>query len=643
MTNHQQGFFGSANVIRVLIVARISTEHQDPRSLDDQVATCRRWCDQNLPDRFKVVEVIQSRGSGERLDRRELRDLEDAIELRTCDLVIAEDLGRICRRSAAITFLELAEDNDVRVVTLNDDLDTDQDDWRFKAGFATMRHEFSNADTSKRIRRTLRNRFGQGMIKTVPYGYIKPSHGATDAEVTKDPKAELIIAEMIERLEKGESYSVVVDWLNLSGVPTGRYVRSNKWTVSTLSNLLHNPILKGVREANRKISKRINKTGRRVSVKAPPEELLVRECSHLAYLDADRYDRLIRMLDERNAPFRRKKVNGRDSRANVPKKRTRFPGQQTFCGICGHPFVWGGHGQQDHMMCKGAKEYACWQSASFDGTLAAEKILTAVYDEIEALPEFPETLYQAVQAEFWALTGARKTQTGKLEREIASLEREMNNLVEFIASGNASASIAAKITEREEQISDAKLRLKEMTARPDAAPQLPLASEVREIARNSLKEMASDPYALSRVMRQLIRRIDAFPIRLCDGGALFIRAKFELRLSGLFPDLSEIPAASELLTRTLEVDLFDPVQREQHREEIVALRAAGKFQRQIAAELRITQPAVQNALRLQARMNELGLEKPYVPVDAPPADLLKMRRHKHPRYKFQPKTNEIEQ
>ncbi|PQO43836.1 recombinase family protein [Blastopirellula marina] len=633
----EQGMF-----LRVLVVARISTEHQDLRSLDDQIAICRQWCERQFGNRL-TYRVIQSQGSGERLDRRELRDLEDAIESRKCDLLIAEDLGRICRRNMAISFLELAEDNNVRVVTLNDNLDTDNDDWRFKAGFATMHHEFSNADTAKRIRRSLRNRFMQGMIKTVPFGYLKPADGATDAEVTKDPDAGPIIEEIIERLEKGQSYSEVVDWLKLSGVPTGRYVRSDNWTVSILSNLLHNPILKGVRVANRKMSKRINKTGRRVSVNAPPEDLLVRACPHLAFIDADRYDRLIRMMDEKNAPFRRKMVNGRDSRANVPTKRTRFPGQQVYCRICGHPFVWGGHGQQDHMMCKGAKEYACWQSTTFDGNLAAKKILAAVYDEIELLPAFPETLFQEVDAEVRSLTDSRISEIKIVEREIARLQLEMDNLVNFIAGGNASESIAARILEREEQIGEGKSRLTELKARPDSAPTLPSMSEVREIARNSLQELAADPYALSRMMRHLIERIEAFPVRLCDGGALFIRANFELRLAGFFPGVSEIPAFSELLTRKLQVNLFEPVQRSQYRKEIVAQRAAGRFQREIAADLGITQPAVQNALRLQKRMDELGVEEPYLPVNEPPVDLTKMRRHKHPRYRFRPKSDEAEE
>jgi hypothetical protein len=53
------------------------------------------------------------------------------------------------------------------------------------------------------------------------------------------------------------------------------------------------------------MSKRINKTGRRRSVDAPPEDRLERNCPHLAFIDAERYDRVIRKLRARNDKYRR--------------------------------------------------------------------------------------------------------------------------------------------------------------------------------------------------------------------------------------------------------------------------------------------------------------------------------------------------
>src|SRR5690242_12355153 len=176
--------------LRVLTIARISTVHQDARSLDDQAALCEGHVRSRYtgPARFTT---IRGRGSGETLDRQELADAEAAVESGDYDLVVVEDLGRICRRNRAIDFCEACEDAGTRLIAINDSIDTARDDWRLNAFFASFKHESGNKDTSRRIRRSLRHRFEQGgVVQTLPYGYLKPFGTKSDAEITKDPDAE---------------------------------------------------------------------------------------------------------------------------------------------------------------------------------------------------------------------------------------------------------------------------------------------------------------------------------------------------------------------------------------------------------------------------------------------------------------------
>ncbi len=100
-----------------------------------------------------------------------------------------------------MNLLEAAEDSNTRVVAINDMVDTFDEGWRQSAFFATMRHESYNKDNSRRIQRSLRNRFTNGqMVHTLPAGYIKPRKKATEAECHKDPSAEPIFDEMFNRL-----------------------------------------------------------------------------------------------------------------------------------------------------------------------------------------------------------------------------------------------------------------------------------------------------------------------------------------------------------------------------------------------------------------------------------------------------------
>ena len=111
---------------------------------------------------IKYIDLA-TQGSGEQLDRAELIQLEEWIESEAFDLVIAEDLARIClavRR--AVDICELCEDHGTRLIALNDRVDTDDEGWRDGAFISSWHHERSNKDTSNRIKRSLRNRFLNG-------------------------------------------------------------------------------------------------------------------------------------------------------------------------------------------------------------------------------------------------------------------------------------------------------------------------------------------------------------------------------------------------------------------------------------------------------------------------------------------------
>src|ERR1700735_381522 len=94
-------FLPKSAILIVLIIARISTINQDARSLLAQIELCKKYIRDRYGDHPIEFIEIESQGSGERLDRAELGEAEARIEGGTIDVVIAEDLGRIMRRTRA--------------------------------------------------------------------------------------------------------------------------------------------------------------------------------------------------------------------------------------------------------------------------------------------------------------------------------------------------------------------------------------------------------------------------------------------------------------------------------------------------------------------------------------------------------------
>src|SRR5260370_6681646 len=129
----------------VLIICRISTTHQDPRSLADQAALCEQHVRTRYSGQIRFTR-IQGQGSGEALDRQDLADAEAAVESGAYDLVIVEDLGRICRRNRAIDFCELCEDAGTRLIAINDSIDTAIDDLRLLSSFSLLQSNMRHHD-----------------------------------------------------------------------------------------------------------------------------------------------------------------------------------------------------------------------------------------------------------------------------------------------------------------------------------------------------------------------------------------------------------------------------------------------------------------------------------------------------------------
>lgn len=625
--------------LRVLGITRISTENQDIKSLDDQKALLKGWVAEHYDGPVDWT-IIEGQGSGECLTRDAVADVERFVETEQLDLVVMEDLARHMRRMLAVLLCEQCEDVGTRLIAINDGIDTYKD-WRLNACFASMKHEMSNKDTSQRIKRTLRNRFTQGEALTLPiFGYVKPAGAKNDGEVQKDPAAEPIYQEWFRRLDNGASASEVADWLNESHVSTGPYCRLKTWTPQMVARITYNPILKGVRIRNRVTSKRTNKDGKYRAVKADPDELLTRSCPHLAFFEAEYYDRVVGKVHRRNAGYRAGKAEGHHPGKGKPKKRTVWPGQHIYCGICGRMLRYGGHGQNDHLLCRGAYEYRCWNAITVDGPLAAQRISAAVFKAIAELPEFDATLIEQLRREVAERGLESQKRLAALEQRRQCVERSIGNTVEAIGAAGGIPSLIAALQRLEEEREELERERQDLSGSTQAAFEIPSIEDIRERARRECA-LAIDSPDFARVMRRLIPEIVVYPYRLADGGHIVLRARFTLNLTPLVPGGQLLGCLAECLSRSLTVDFFDPPQREEYRRQVAALLAEGLTAKQAAERLGITSTAAQRAAALDRLLTQEDLSDPYLQVTTPPDDYNRLRRHLHKRYCFEPVAKQI--
>lgn len=553
------------------------------------------------------------------------------------------DVGWLVRGAEAVRLWGIAVDHGTRCIAPNDCLDTADETWEKDLLEACAEHVGHNAHTSKRLKKKLMNRFKkEGAITPCPtFGYIKPLDAKTFDDWRKDDAATPIIQEGARRLKETLNCSATADWFNQQGVPVGPYCDRKEWYGAMLRRYYDNTILKGMPCRGKRHTVKHHEKGKRVSV-PNPKGPHYRNCPHLAHLDPFVFDELNLLLEAKNDKFRRKRVNGVDPLWNVSRKRTVFPGQHACCWYCGWHYVWGGNGVTENLMCSASRDWHCWNSIGFNGYLSLERIVPIIMTELCRLDGISDQFTDLVQRAKYDRSGRKADDWQRVLCDEAELEKEKANILAAIKKYGDDPMFDGQIKEfkhRGQQLAIRRGRLE--NARSKELHISEDISELRQLLEDNFQQLATESPEFGDLMRQLVPEFYVYLVRLVDGGHPLPRAKIKLNLAGSVQDAELVPGLVELLTRDVTIDLFDrPPQRERIRVEAVRLDAEGVPQRQIAARLpdeKPRLPAIQKALALDRSMKEQGLETPYVLLTEPPEDYPKLRRHKNPKYHFQPR------
>ena len=632
----------NGHTLIVGVIARISgCQNQKELSLDDQVDHAKEEV-AGLYSGPVDYRVIATKGKGERLDRPELAEMERIARTGELDLLVMEDVGRLVRGAEAVRLWGIAVDHGVRCIAPNDCLDTVDETWEEDLLSACRDHVGHNAHTSKRLKKKLMNRFVKfGGAAALPIaGYTKPDDAKTYYDWLKDDAATEIIREGLKQLRASRNCSQVADYFKAKNFPPGPYCRRLEWNGQMVRRYYRNRLLAGHPGRGFRRTVKHNESGRRLSVKNSTGEECYLDCPHLAHVDAAELDDVNRLLDEENANCGRKKVNGVDPLWRKSRKRTQFPGQYARCWYCGHHYVWGANGITKNLMCSNAREWRCWNSVGFNGELAARKIVEAITSELHKCDGFDQQFAELVKASHQQRCGGSPERWRRLQRDEEALAREKANLTAAILKFGARQILEEKLIEletKESELRRERCYLESLRARELVLPAS--VSELRQLFETEFANLAIESPECGMLLQQLVPGFYVYLVRLCDGGHLLPRAQLTLNLAGHIADAQHVPELCDFATKVVTIDLFErPPQRERIRNDVVRLAASGVPQRAIARRLQETPklPAVQKALALDAKMRELGLESPYVMVTAPPDDYRKLRRHKNPKYRFEP-------
>lgn len=408
---------------RVAIYSRYSSDLQNDRSIEDQIAVCEKFA---ARQGWSVAGNFYDRAvSGASLFGRPqfARMVSDA-HAGAFDIILSEDLDRLSRSQSDIAQLfEQMNFAEIEIHTIADGLTTEM-----HIGLKGTMSALFLKGLAQKVRRGLGGVVRQGRNPGGDlYGYTprKGEPGVLDI----NPETSAIVKRIFEEYVAGASPRVIAAALNADNIPAPR---GGQWNASTINGntargqgLLLNERFVGRVVWNKRRSVKDPKTGRRITRTNPESEWVTQDVSGLRILDDRLFEAARARRLEAGTPASRRKP-----------KTIRLLSGLLRCGACGSGMaVLGSDRSGPRVRCSRNRESGSCKNAA---RYYLEKIERLVLDRLKVQIDNPALMGQFVEAylaERRALSADARRDKVKITAKIATCQRAIENLITAVENG----------------------------------------------------------------------------------------------------------------------------------------------------------------------------------------------------------------
>lgn len=414
----------NAKPIRCAIYARFSSDQQNERSIDDQIALCRDYAARHG---WHVIEIFSDAGvsGASEINRPDYLRLQQAARDRRMDVILAEDLDRLARNLADQARLyERVCFVGVQLYTAADGLISEM-----HIGLKGTMNALFLKNLALKVRRGQAGRVRAGMSAGgIVYGYSAVP-GKPGARLVDEDQGAIVRRIFAEYLA-GATPRAIAHGLNRDGIAPPR---GKSWNASTIngmagkgSGILNNALYAGRLVWNKTRMVKDPDTGRRLQRTNPQAEWQSAAVPELAIIEPTTFEAAQRRRAERGW---------------TPAERQRAPRHLLSgllrCATCGAGMSSLGTDRtgKRRIRCTGAAERGdCAGPRTFYLDPIENAVLGILAGELRApaiIAEYVRT-YHAERARLAA--GADRARE-QLERRRATIARESGRLVDAIAKG----------------------------------------------------------------------------------------------------------------------------------------------------------------------------------------------------------------
>ncbi len=407
--------------MKVWLYSRLSRdEDEELNSLSNQRKILMDYAEANG---YEVVgESSDDNMSGMNFNRPGIDKICQATDAKQIDAVIVKDLSRLGRhRTQTALFIDYLRENDVRVLSVTEGIDTFNEDDDLLVGFKGIFNDFYARDISKKIRSGYYQKQKDGLVVTPPLGYFKDKN---TGEIVVVEETASIVRRIFDLYIQGYGFVAIAKILNSEGVRSPNYYQQKLfkkhmrpdrpaisheflWEGTGVKRILENEFYIGTLVCHKTYNNKINKVRKNLSA----EEQIRHENAVPAIISRETWEQAQFLLADRPK---------RSVRAGSGKPCHRYAGL-LYCAECGSTFVarkrkWRNFPERIEYVCNGYHRYG--KENCTPHRVNETDLDVLIYSELMRMKQQAQANWVSVEKEVQAWMKSKSA----TEKKIAGLE-----------------------------------------------------------------------------------------------------------------------------------------------------------------------------------------------------------------------------
>jgi site-specific DNA recombinase len=515
---------------RCAIYARFSTEMQRATSLEDQIRNCRQFAARMGWEILEPHVYQDTAVSGFGVEHRPAYQQLVSAALAAAPaftVILVDDLSRLSRDLVeTLTVYRRLKRNSIELVAVADGIQTTHQMATLQITIKGLVNELYLDDLRDKTHRGLTGRALKGRSTGGRLFGYRTSKGDEGAEwVVFEPEAE-IVRRIFRLYADTQSMKAIAVKLNAEGVPfpakaTRRGAMRRGWAVSTIHTIVLNEKYRGRWVWNKTMFVKDPATGKRTPTARPKDDWVVEERPDLALVDGDLWTRVQARLTVVREAYG---VTGKQTRPRGQAPEVYSPHLLSGlirCAVCGARITMRTSQRKKHGVIYRYGRYRCSFHVT-KGPAVCSNSMSIRQDVLDAklldkfrtalTPDMIEYLVVATNRLLQGLRGTTPQEITSLIGERQVVERELANLVEFVAKGNLSSPrLRDEIRAREERLVELDQRLEQLRATVTPAPVEIDRAWIEERLQSLNELLATDPGGARREIQKHVEELRMAP------------------------------------------------------------------------------------------------------------------------------------